>query len=111
MAILQMQDVAQVQDAEQEQDQVQDPVSINHSEFISICLDMISMSNTNYAKAVHAKTLYDYLTSQALNYVMRHPHFKDVAIEKAYELQITCTDFHELQNSLNCFLIGIGEPL
>jgi len=109
MAVLQVQE--QDADVAQEQDQEQDPVSINHSEFIRICLDVISTSNTNYVKAVHAKTLYDYLTSQALNYVMRHPHFKDVAIEKAYELQITCTDFHELQNSLNCFLIGIGEPL
>ena len=101
-----------VQDADQDvvQDVDQEQVS-NHSEFIRICLDIINTSNTYHVKAIHAKILYDYLACQALNFVMRRLHFKDVAIQKAYELKITCTDFHELQNSLNYFLITIGETL
>ena len=93
------------------QDPIQDLTSTNHSEFIGRYIDLILRSTTSEIKAMHAKILYDYMTVQGFNYVMEHQHFKVVAIKKAYDLKIYCAEFIELENSLNCFLIAIGEPL
>lgn len=96
------------------QDLVQDPVqdtSKNHSKFISKCLDLIIQSPTGQVKAIHAKTVYDYMTTEAFNFVIEHPLFKCVAIKKAYDLKIQCDDLPELHNSLNCFLTAFGSPL
>ena len=95
------------------QDSIQDPVqdtSKNHSKFISKCLDLIIQSPTSQVKAIHAKTVYDYMTTEAFNFVIQHPLFKSVAIKKAYDLKIQC-DLPELHNSLNCFLTAFGSPL
>ena len=89
--------------------QNQDPK--NHSKFISKCLDLIIQSPTSQVKAIHAKTVYDYMTTEAFNFVMDHPLFKGVAIKKAYDLKIQCDDLPELHNSLNCFLTAFGSPL
>ena len=48
------------------------------------------------------------MTVQARTFVMERPQFKEDAIKKAYELKLECAD---LENSLNYFLIVIGEPL
>ena len=96
------------------QDTIQDPVqdtSKNHSKFISKCLDLIIQSPTSQVKAIHAKTVYDYMTTEAFNFVIQHPLFKSVAIKKAYDLKIQCDDLPELHNSLNCFLTAFGSPL
>lgn len=95
-------------------DILQDPVqdtSKNHSKFISKCLDLIIQSPTGQVKAIHAKTVYDYMTTEAFNFVIEHPLFKCVAIKKAYDLKIQCDDLPELHNSLNCFLTAFGSPL
>lgn len=91
--------------------QVQDSTSKNHREFISRCIDLNIQSPTTEIKAIHAKTLYDYMTREAFNFVIYHQHFKDVAIKKAYDLKIQCDDLLELKNSINCFLTAIGSPL
>jgi len=85
--------------------------SKNHSKFISKCLDLIIKSPTSQVKAIHAKTVYDYMTTEAFNFVMDHSLFKGVAIKKAYDLKIQCDDLPELHNSLNCFLTAFGSPL
>ena len=90
---------------------IQDSTSTNHSEFIGRCIDLILHSTTSESKALHAKTLYEYMTVQAFNFVVGNPYFKLVAIKKAYDLKIYCSEFIELENSLNCFLTAIGEPL
>ena len=105
-----------VQDSIQDpvQDSIQDPVqdtSKNHSKFISKCLDLIIQSPTSQVKAIHAKTVYDYMTTEAFDFVIQHPLFKGVAIKKAYDLKIQCDDLPELHNSLNCFLTAFGSPL
>ena len=91
------------------QDPIQD--TKNHSEFISICLNLIIQSPTSEIKAIHAKTLYDYMTVPAFNYVMDRPLFKCMTIKKAYDLKMQCYDLLELTNSLNCFLTAFGSPL
>ena len=100
-----------IQLEEQIQDPIQDPTSKNHFEFISICLDRVIMSPTSEIKALHAKTLYDYLTHEAFTFVMGQLYFKSVVIKRAYRLKIICADFIELTNSINSFLAAIGEPL
>lgn len=92
------------------QDLVQD-TSKNHSKFISKCLDLIIQSPTGQVKAIHAKTVYDYMTTEAFDFVIQHPLFKGVAIKKAYDLKIQCDNLPELHNSLNCFLTAFGSPL
>jgi hypothetical protein len=72
---------------------------------------MAEQSPTSEMKAMYAKTIYEYMTVQARTFVMERPQFKEDAIKKAYELKLECADFIDLENSLNCFLIVIGEPL
>jgi hypothetical protein len=93
------------------QEQVQEQTSKNHSNFIRICLDANIQSHTPEMKAMHATILYNYMTFQALNFVMEHQDFKTDAIKKAYDLKTECADFIELTNSLNNFLIAVGEAL
>lgn len=92
---------------------LQEPVqtSMNHSQFITRCIDQILQSPTSDMKVIHAKALYDYMTVQGFNYVIEHTYFKTVAIKKAYDLKRECGDFIELENSLNRFLTTLGEPL
>ena len=103
--------VIQLEEQHPLQDPIQDPTSKNHFEFISICLDRVIMSPTSEIKALHAKTLYDYLTHEAFTFVMGQLYFKSVVIKRAYRLKIICADFIELTNSINSFLAAIGEPL
>jgi len=90
---------------------LEDPAYKNHSEYISICIEMVINSPAMEDKAVHAKTLYEYLATEGLTFVLDHQHFKGVAIKKAYRLKIECDDLTDLHNSLNFFLNAVGAPL
>ena len=94
----------------------------NHSEFIREYLTLILLTPTSEMKAMYTKTLYDYMRVEGFDYVMRHQTFKAITIKKAYELKRECSDFIELENSLNgyvfeienslnCYLLAFGAPL
>jgi len=83
----------------------------NHSEFIQECINLILQSDTSQRKVIYAKILYDYMRDEGFDYVMRHEHFKATTIKKAYQLKRESTNFVELHNSLNCYLIACGAPL
>ena len=84
---------------------------VNHSEVIREYLELILQTPTSEVKAIHTKTLYDYLRVEGFDYVMRNRYFKATTIKKAYELKRESDDFVELHNSLNCYLVAFGAPL
>ena len=90
---------------------LEDPAYKNHSEYISICIEMVINSPAIEDKATHAKKLYEYLATEGLTFVLDRQHFKGVAIKKAYRLKIECDDLTDLHNSINCFLTAVGSPL
>jgi len=55
--------------------------------------------------------MYDYLTSDALDFVKKNTVFKQVTIKKAYELKSDGYDIPELIESIDNFLKTIGAPL
>jgi len=62
-------------------------------------------------KAECLKTLYDYLSCDALDFVYRSKHYKKVAIKKAHEFKKNPMAMPELIKSIDNFLTLIGEPL
>ena len=85
-----------------------DEVTTNHTKFIRICLDM-SVNDSLEEKVKYAKILYDYMTHEALDFIFENLTFKSVAVKKAYELKNESFEFPDLENSLNFFLISIGD--
>ena len=94
----------------------------NHSEFIREYLELILQTPITEMKAMYTKILYDYMRVEGFDYVMRHQTFKVTTIKKAYELKNECSDFIELgnslngyvvelENSLNSYLLAFGAPL
>ena len=85
-------------------------VSMNHTNFIRTCLNM-GANGSEDEKATHATILYNYLTNEALDFVLENQTSKRIVVQKAYELKTQSSDFPKLENSLNCFLIASGLPL
>jgi len=94
----------------------------NHSQFIREYLELILQTPITEMKTMYTKILYDYMRVEGFDYVMRHQTFKAITIKKAYELKRECSDFIELENSLNgyvfeienslnCYLLAFGAPL
>ena len=69
----------------------------------------IKYSHGRKKRAMYAKILYDYMATNALDFICNFKNYKEIVIKKAYELKTDPDDVPELIESIDNFLRIIGE--
>ena len=80
-------------------------------QYIRKCLSEIASTTSRKEKAHIATTMFNYMTNDGLPFVKEYQEFKKTAIDRAYYLKCKETEFEELMESLDAFLVAIGAPL
>ena len=88
---------------------IKEPMHVK--DYIKKYINAVENGTNKREKAEYVKTLYDYMTNECKEFVLKHKEFKKSTINKAYSIKAECQEIPELIQSLDDFLTAIGAPL